>query len=209
MFSLLPRCYLRVSCGCSDGSRPSLVVVPCGSRVSAPWCACLQDRGTASSRLKAWGALSSVPRVSVHPLLGSGKPCKQLGLHSFAPAVCRAALSVLVCRLCPAEVTLPFRGTLEELEVMLGVPWGFVTSVVVTVHVRANLVIHTAVWISCSASCSTEYLRAAVYFISPNSLRPPWNSSAGEGPFWLPSIRSILNLKYTMNLFPLFQKSNI
>lgn len=95
------------------------------------------------------GALNSVPDVFVHSLFQSGKPCKRLGLHSFAPAVCCAALSVLVCRLCPAVVTHCLcRGTLGELEVMLMVPWIFVTSVAVTntVHVRANLVIRTAEW---------------------------------------------------------------
>lgn len=96
----------------------------------ALWLACVGSvvcvrtgRGPLPAALSPGGALNSVPDVFVHSLFQSGKPCKQLGLHGFAPAVCCAALSVLVCRLCPAVVTHCLcRGTLGELEVMLMVP---------------------------------------------------------------------------------------
>lgn len=162
MYSLLPWCYL----GCCVAEMTKAVralsavrggrvcahssIVPCGERVSAPWCACLQDGALPAAvplRGRAW---NSVPHsVFVHSLFQSGKPCKQLGLHSFAPAVCRAALSVLVYRLCPAEVAHCLcRGTLGELEVTLMVASVFVTSVAFTsaVHMRADPVIRAAVY---------------------------------------------------------------
>lgn len=110
------------------------------------------------------GALNSVPDVFVHSLFQSGKPCKRLGLHSFAPAVCCAALSVLVCRLCPAVVTHCLcRGTLGELEVMLMVPCHFCGSHKHCARESKPGDPYCRV-VRTTASCSAEYLRAAVDF---------------------------------------------
>lgn len=177
MYSLLPWCYLRVSCRWDDRAVRTLSAVcgdrVCSIRVSCLWLACVgsvlcERAGHRQPPSRPGRALNSVPRVSVGSLLQSGKPCKQLGLHSFAPAVCHAALSVSVRRLCPAEVAHCLcRGTLGKLEETLMVPWDFVTSVAVVsaVHVRANLVVHPAV---CEGRQPVvqQSMRAAVGFSS-------------------------------------------
>lgn len=139
-------------------------VVPCGERVLAPWCACVQDGAPPAAvplRGRAWNSVSH--SVFVHCLFQSRKPCKELGLHSFAPAVCCAALSVLVYRLCPAEVTHCLcRGTLGELEVTLMLPLPvFVTRGVHKCYARESRPGDPC----CSMVRTTaEYLRAAVDF---------------------------------------------
>lgn len=132
-------CCLGVICGCHVTEMTRAVctlsalrgdrvcahpsIVPCGWRVSAPWCAYVQDGGTASSRL-AQGELS------ILFLVFSSAPSSQAGnrvnssVCTVSPPRCVvAALSVLVYKLCPAEVTHCLcRGTLGELEVTLMVP---------------------------------------------------------------------------------------